>query len=304
MHLHGSFRHPLRDGGAGGVPPSKSVDRPDPQRGDVRGGPLAAPANPSALLILAIALGVHNPAALDALIAAASDPHGPSYGHYLTHAQYLDTYAPTEAEAQAVRDWATAAGLSVTQVSPDRQLVLVAGATRQVETALGVTINTYQLPDQDGQPGRAFRANDRDPVAPADLDIRAISGLSTFDQFRAFASTRSRGQSPRRARTGARPHDARPGGYYPNDFRTAYNVGPVGNGAGQTVGFTLWGAPLAQDDLNGFAANTGATAVTVSGTGADGIEVIPSTAAAPTPMNWGRRRWTWRLPMAWPPASI
>ena len=236
---------------------------------------LVAPANPAAPLTLTIALGVHNSAALDAFIAAASDPRSPSYGHYLTHAQYLDTYAPTEAEAQAVRDWAAGGGLTVAQTSPDRQLVLVAGATRQVEAALGVTINTYQLPGQAGQPGRAFRANDRDPVVPGGLDIRAISGLSTYDQFRTFSTVRPRGTFRGHALTGIRPHGTRNGGYIPSDFRTAYNVNAVGDGSGQTVGFTLWGGPLAQGDLNGFAANTGTTAVTVGGTGADGIEFIP-----------------------------
>src|SRR5207244_1397206 len=62
--------------------------------------------DPNAALTLDIGLGVHNPAQLDALIAAASDPASPQYGHYLTNAQYLAQFAPTAQEVQDVRDWA------------------------------------------------------------------------------------------------------------------------------------------------------------------------------------------------------
>ena len=212
------------------------------------------PHDPSAALTLDIGLAVHDSAALDALIVAASDPASPSYGHYLTQQEYKARFAPTDAEVAAVRDWAVNAGLAVTAVSPDNLLVTVRGTTRTAERALGVGINDYSYR------GRDFRANDRDATVPAGLAISAISGLSTLHRFHTML---------------ARSAATRSGGYYPNDFRAAYNTNAVGDGSGQTVGFTLWGAPLAQSDLSAFASNTGTTAVSVAGTGADGIAFIP-----------------------------
>jgi len=214
--------------------------------------------NPATPLTLNIGLAAHDSAALDALIAAASDPTSPSYGHYLTPAQYMARFAPTAAEVQAVRDWASGAGLTVDGVSPDHLLVTVHAATRQVEHALGVTINDYNVS------GRAFRSNDRDPVIPANLDIRAISGLSTLHHFHTAL-----------AHPATRVSDVRSGGYYPNDFRAAYNMGPVGDGSGQTIGLTLWGAPVAQSDLDQFASDSGTARLVDGQAGADGIDWIP-----------------------------
>ena len=214
--------------------------------------------NPATPLTLTIGLAAHDSAALDALIAAASDPASPSYGHYLTPAQYMARFAPTDAEVAAVRDWASGAGLTVDGVSPDHLLVTVHAATRQFELAIGVTINDYNVS------GRAFRANDRDPVIPANLDIRAISGLSTLHHFHTAL-----------AHPTTRVSAVRSGGYYPNDFRAAYNMEPVGDGSGQTIGLTLWGAPVAQSDLDQFASDSGTARLADGQAGADGIDWTP-----------------------------
>jgi len=215
--------------------------------------------DPNAPLTLDIGLGVHNSSDLDAIIAAASDPASPQYRHYLSNDAYLARFAPTDAEVQSVRDWATAASLTVQSVSPDHLLVTAQAPAGTVERALGVTINSYALD------GRTIRSNDRDPSVPDGLDIRAISGLSTIHRFHVMA--------PRAATNRLRA--TRSGGYYPNDFRAAYNVAPVGDGAGQTIGFTLWGGPVAQSDLNTFASQTGTPAIVGGQAGANGIDWIP-----------------------------
>src|ERR671939_201405 len=94
--------------------------------------------NAAATLTLNIGLGVHNHTQLEALISAASDPQSPVYGHYLTRAQYLASFAPTAQDVQDVRHWAQGVGLSVARTSPDNLLVTVRGTTRTVERALGV----------------------------------------------------------------------------------------------------------------------------------------------------------------------
>jgi len=240
---------------------------PPPRRPGVRWPARRPPSSPTAslrgaattILTLNVGRAVRDPAALDGVIAAASDPASPEYGHYLTNTEYMARFAPTDAQARAVRDWATGASLTVRAVSPDHLLVTVQGTTGAVERALGVRINDYHAQ------GRDFRSNDRDATAPAGLDIRAISGLSTLRRFHTKLTHASTFRS---------------GGYYPNDFRAAYNVGPIGDGSGQTIGLTLWGAPVAQSDLNTFAISSSTPALAGGQPGADGIDWIPVDGAS------------------------
>jgi subtilase family serine protease len=230
--------------------------------------------DPATPLTLNVGLAAHDSAALDALIAAVSDPTSPSYGHYLTPAQYMVRFAPTDADVAAVRVWAAAAGLQVGAVSPDHLLMTVRATTGAVEQALGVRVNTYSLR------GRLFQANDRDPTVPANLDIRAISGLSTLNRFHVMQ--RRMPMTRAQTRTGTRTGDVRLDGFYPDDFRAAYNAGPVGDGSGQTIGFTLWGAPLPQSDLDTFAANTGTPRLVGGQSGNDGVDWISVDGAPST----------------------
>ena len=136
-------------------------------------------------------------------------------------------------------------------------------------------ISTY------GLRGRVFRANDRDPVVPIGLDIRAVSGLSTLHRF--YVMQRRMPATRASTRTG----DVRPDGYYPNDFRAAYNMGPLGDGSGQTIGLILWGAPVAQSDLDQFASNSGTARLVGGQAGADGIDWIPVNGGGGDTSNLG-----------------
>jgi len=237
-----------------------------------RAATLLHPHDPTATLTLAIALDVHNAPALDATIAAAAPSSALVEGQALTRAAYMARHAPTDEEVAAVRAWATAAGLTVGAVTPDHLLLMVGGTTRQVAQALGLDIADYRWG------GRVFMSNDRDPVVPGDLDIRAISGLTTLHRFRTFRRTPSL-----RAPSGC-PGDPYPC-YLPQDFLAAYNAGPVADATGQAIGLTLWGAPLGQSDLTAYAQHTGTPPLTIGQAGADGLDFIPvgSTAGAPSP---------------------
>jgi subtilase family serine protease len=216
---------------------------------------LRGPYASDAVLSLNVGLAVRQSSELNELIQAASTPGGPEYGHYLTNAQYLATYAPTSVEVSAVAAWLRGQGLDVTGASPDHLLVYVRASTAAVEHAFGVTINSYSL-DR-----REFHSNDRDPSVPAGLSIEAVSGLSNYDVAQAAATC-----------TGSVC------GYNGTDFRTAYNVS--GDGKGQTLGFTLWGTGLPQSDYTEYAKATGTTALKVGASGEDGLEFIPVGGAS------------------------
>jgi hypothetical protein len=202
--------------------------------------------DPANRLKINVGLAPRDSAGLDAVIRAASTPGSPDYGHYLTEAQYMASYAPTTADVNAARSWLRSQGLTVTGVSRDNLLVSVRATSGRAERAFGVTINDYR------SGGREFYSNDRDPSVPENLDVKWVSGLQNSDVIKP-------------TRSGAFGEGGLDGG----DFRTAYDVS--GTGAGETIGFTLWGGELPQSDYDGYASHTGTTPLTVGGAGAGGL---------------------------------
>jgi Pro-kumamolisin, activation domain/Bacterial Ig-like domain (group 3)/Subtilase family len=192
-----------------------------------------------------VGLRVRDSAGLDALIAAASTPGSPQYGHYLTNAEYLAKYAPTAADVQAATSWLKGQHLDVSGASPDNLLVHVHAKTSDIEHAFGVTINDYKTGN------RVFHANDRPPSIPDNLNINWVSGLSDADVYHANTTK---------------------GGFDGSDFRSGYDI--TGDGAGQTIGFTLWGPQLPQSDFDGYATATSTTKIVDGGAGNDGINWV------------------------------
>jgi hypothetical protein len=238
---------------AGPTPATELLSRDTPPP-VLQGTAVAVNAVPAATdLDLNVALDVRNSDKLNALIAAASTPGNPDYGHYLTQAQYMAQYAPTAAAAAAATAWLTSRGVDVTGVSSDRLLVHVRGSAAQVEHAFAIKLDNFRAG------GRTFRSNDRALTVPADLGINSVGGLSTYQVLKPAVT--------------CTPNPGSKCGYDGGDFRSAYNV--VGDGTGQTLGFTLWGESLPQSDYNGYAAATGNTALNVGGSGDDGLTFIP-----------------------------
>jgi hypothetical protein len=211
---------------------------------------LRGPHDASAMLNINVGLAVRGSARLDAIIAAASTPGSARYGHYLSNAQYMASFAPTGAQVREVKRWLRRAGVRVIGSSRDNLLVYGRASVATAERAFSVAINNYALD------GRKFHANDRNPLVPANLDVHYISGLSNFDVFKPAISCTPEPKC----------------GYDGGTFRSAYDI--VGNGKGQSIGFTLWGKALVQADYDGYAKGTGTTALKVGGAGDDGLEFI------------------------------
>jgi Pro-kumamolisin, activation domain/Subtilase family len=209
-------------------------------------------AHPAAgILTLNVDLTVRNQAGLRTVIAAAGNPASPDYGRYLTQAEYLAGYAPTDAEVAAATDWLGSQGVTITGVSKDNLLIHASAPTATIERAFHVRVRDYVA-----RTGRSYFANDRDPVVPAYLRIHYVGGLSDY-QYSEPATT-------------CTPSDRC--GFEGNELRKAYDY--VGNGEGQTIGFTLWGKPIAQANYTEYAKATGTTPLTVGGSGNNGLTFI------------------------------
>lgn len=141
---------------------------------------LLEPYNPELKLRLVFALRSPHPEQEEQYLRQLQDRSSPQFHKYLTQEEWNARFAPSAADELAVVTWAESNGLTVTKRYPNRLLVDVEGKVGNIEKALDVTINRYQLGE------KAFFSNDRDPLIPSQLAriIRAVLGLNNLEVFR------------------------------------------------------------------------------------------------------------------------
>lgn len=202
-----------------------------------------APRNGGAPLLISLGLPIRNEARLNAFLTREARGASP-----LTHQQFDRLYGESPTHVASVIAWARSHGLSVIYHSPDGLTLTVRGTTRAVESTFDITINSYRLD------GHGFFANASNPVLPARLGIQTVVGLNDLQHAQTL-NVRSDGVRG-------------PNGYLPKDMRAAYDVSQHhGGGAGQTIGFTLWGAPDTNSDLARFSVLTGDPKISACATG-------------------------------------
>lgn len=191
-------------------------------------------------LTVALALPWRNSDALETLIHQLNDPADPLYKKFLTHAQFVARFAPTEADYAALESWAKANGLSVVGTTPSRSLLIVSGSRDAVEAGFHVQLNRYRLAT-----GRVVYANDAAPELPQSIAARVASvvGLTDYPQrhpdyvLKDFSGPRANPLVAGEVGTGPG------GGLTPADIRSVYNInplyapspGPGLDGTGQTI---------------------------------------------------------------------
>jgi subtilase family serine protease len=150
----------------------------------VRSATILGPVEPSTVIDVSIWLKPHNQAGLDALAHSLYDRESAQYRHWLTKAAFVDKFAPTAAEANAVRNFLTSNRLSVVSVGPDNFFVRASGTVAAVNSAFQVTLNNYQLN------GKTIRANSQDPSVSAAVAplVGSISGLDSMEYTHPVAS--------------------------------------------------------------------------------------------------------------------
>ena len=170
------------------------------------------------VLHLAIGLPLRNQAALGQLLQQIYDPASPNFRHYLTSEQFTERFGPTEADYQAVVNFAQANGLAVTGQHAGRTVLDVAGTVANIEKAFNVTLLVYPHPTEN----RNFYAPYVEPSVSLAVPLLHISGLDNY----ALPHPNSR----------VKPLAGTEGGVYlGNDFRAAYVPGVSLKGTGQSV---------------------------------------------------------------------
>jgi len=165
---------------------------------------------PTSKLRLAIGIKPPHMAAEEKFLQELQDRDSPNFHKYLSPEQWNARFAPSPKDEQAVVDWATSQGLTITARYPNRLMVNVEGTVESIQKALGVTINNYEVD------GAVEFSNDRDPVIPANL----VGIIGSFDGLNSIQRMRS-------ALTGAKAH--RGPDYVPGPMRQDGPAAPHAN---------------------------------------------------------------------------
>jgi len=141
---------------------------------------LVGPYDPTGKLRLALGLIPPHLAEEEQFLRELQDKTSPNFHKYLTPEQWNARYAPSAEDEQAVVDWATQQGLTITARYPNRLMVNVEGTVGLIEKAFRISINHYQVK------GATEFSNDKDPVIPANLAtiLGSVDGLNSIQRMR------------------------------------------------------------------------------------------------------------------------
>jgi subtilase family serine protease len=117
-----------------------------------------------------LVLNLRDAAGAAAIAKAVSTPGSAQYRHYLTDAQWIARYAPTQASVASAETWLRAQGFKVGTVPADRLFVAAQGSAAQVEAAFGTTLSEYNVT------GHQLRLANSSLSIPASIS-GAVSGV-------------------------------------------------------------------------------------------------------------------------------
>lgn len=218
---------------------------------------------PTQQLKLAIMLPLRNQGQLTSVLQDLYSPQSPRYRQYLSVQQFTNSFGATQADVDAVVQFAQANGMTVTRTSPNRMVVDVAASVASVEKAFHVKMGVYQHPTED----RTFFAPDREPSVDLSVRLWHITGLDSFSPPRPLLRFATKGNL-RTEQTGSGPG----GQFLGSDMRAAYYGGTALTGAGQSIG--LFGLNFNLSDVEAYFTSIGqpfnpSTVVTVAIDGYD-----------------------------------
>jgi hypothetical protein len=241
---------------------------------------LVGKADPQQRISLSLGLQPRNMTALQNYVREIARPASPLYHHFLSPAQFVATFSPTEANYDALRTYAQDEGFTITHTYSHRLLLTVSGTLAQAQQAFHVAFHTYRSSD-----GMLYYANDREPTLPAILakDVQSIVGLNDALTWQHSLLLQPQAQAKTPAMSSPSHSCPGPGKSYltPDQVDTLYHLKPLVaqhlQGEGQTVAlFEL--NTFAKNDLSAYTACFGHAHTT--------IQAIP-TGSGPIPSDTG-----------------
>jgi hypothetical protein len=179
-------------------------------------------------LRLALMLPLSDQIGLDAFLAQVYDPQSPSYRQFLSVQQFTERFGPSQADYDAVVNFAKSNNLTVVATPANHMLVDVEASVANINRTFHLTMGTYQHPTED----RTFFAPDREPTVNLNVKLWHIAGLDDFSPPRPQLRYAKPNEIAREDVTGSGPG----GTYLGSDIRAAYYGETALTGAGQTIG--------------------------------------------------------------------
>src|SRR3989475_6755013 len=237
-------------------------------------------ADPTSYVGFRVYLAWNNPSAVEALAQAVSDPHSPSYGQYLTSAQFRQQFAPSQSQVGMVQSWLRGQGFSVEYTPANNHYVSAEGTVAQVAAAFGTSVGLYNVQ------GLTLRSPSSDVSIPSSL-ASVVTGVIGLDDSVQFVHTdHTVGDAPPPPAfvsahpcssywaqlqaigftnpygTGTLPFT--PCGYTPQQIKGAYGISGY-DGSGQTVAIIdAYAAPTIVQDVNQWSVNRGVPTLTAN----------------------------------------
>jgi Pro-kumamolisin, activation domain len=196
--------------------------------------PLVGPVPPDTSITLSIGLPMRDSAGLQSLADELTDPMNAKFRQYLTPAQFSQSYAPTDADYQSLKDWATSNGFTLSSTFSNNLLLGVTSTAARIQAALYVNL-VHRLNSE----GAPFVTVDREPSIDLAVPILRITGLTDFYPPQAHGSANGTGSN-----TDYRAADIR-AAYLGSDAR----VNGL-NGSGEVVGIVAFALYNPSDVVN------------------------------------------------------
>ncbi len=224
----------------------------------------------------------YNDAAMEHDVAQMYTPGSPAYHQFLTPAQIVQKYAPTDAQVQQVESWLQQHGYTVLSVDSMHSSVQVQATVATIESSLHIKFNVYTVF------GREVFIQDGVPTLTGSISslISSVVGLDNFafPTFKpAFGSLSSALPSSANCKAyGAQQsltRDRLAGAYQINQL---YQQGLQGQG--MTIGVAEFGEPYSMQDVANYAACAGLPTPNIQNINIDGT-VAPGSGQGEAAMD-------------------
>jgi subtilase family serine protease len=132
---------------------------------------LISPVDSNKQIGVVLALPSSDPAGLTTLVEQISTPGNSLFRQYLTPQEFAQRFGGNQADYLALKNWATANGLSVSQETDSRTNLTVRGSVAQFQRLFKTQLNTYRASD-----GQSFYSASVKPTVPAEIAAK-LSGV-------------------------------------------------------------------------------------------------------------------------------
>jgi kumamolisin len=217
------------------------------------------PANPAETFEVTILLPRRAGAQFEDQVRAHST--GKKTAH-MRREDFAKQFGADEADAAAVKSFASQNKLKVVEENLARRTVRLSGTVAQFESAFGVTLQTFQYGD-----GKTYRGRTGPVLVPDDLPDIKVLGLDNRPQARPHFRVRSaqRAVAPR----------AQAASMTPPQVAALYGF-PNANASGQCIGIIELGGGFAQADIQQYFQNLSLPVPSVTAVSVDGGSNAPT----------------------------